>query len=114
MTRMKWYGKQVSAKVKRAAVQGLSDGAEHILEESNRIVPIDEGNLMRSGITSVDESKMHAAISYDTPYAVRLHEHPEYNFQHGREGKWLEKTLKKRKRDVQRHIADKLKRAMKG
>jgi len=29
-------------------------------------------------------------VSYDTPYAARLHEHPEYNFQNGRQGKYLE------------------------
>lgn len=114
MSRIKWYGKRVSADVRRATVEGLSDAAEFILEEANRDVPHDEGTLMRSGTTSVDESKVEAAVSYDTPYAVRLHEHPEYRFQKGRKGKWLEDTFKERGRAAQDYIADKIRNALKG
>jgi hypothetical protein len=32
-------------------------------------------------------------VSYDEPYAVPLHEHPEFEFQGEGEGKWLEKAL---------------------
>lgn len=45
-------------------------------------------------------SDLTGVVSYDTPYAVRLHEHPEYNFQGGREGKWLEKTVNEKSKDV--------------
>jgi len=75
------------------AMKALDRAANNILEEANRMVPLDTGNLMRSGDTSLGDTDLTATIFYDTPYATRLHEHPEYNFQGGREGKWLERAL---------------------
>jgi len=34
-------------------------------------------------------------VGYHTPYATRLHENPQYNFQRGRKGKYLEDPIKK-------------------
>ncbi len=79
--------------VRRKAVEALDRAANNILEEANRMVPLDTGNLMRSGDTSLGDTDLTATIFYDTPYAIRLHEHPEYTFQGGREGKWLERAL---------------------
>lgn len=93
-SKVSWKGDEVRRDVKNAIISGLADAAEYILEEANRIVPHDEGTLMRSGETSVDASQLAGSVAYDAPYAARLHEHPEYNFQHGRQGKWLETTLK--------------------
>ena len=47
------------------------------------------------------------SISYDTPYAARLHEHPEYNFREGREGKWLENALNERREDLVNYMKSK-------
>jgi hypothetical protein len=111
MIRVVWNDRVVSSIVANAAADGLSDAAEFILEEANRKVPHDEGNLQRSGSPSVDPSKMEAVVSYDTPYAVRLHEHPEYNFQKGREGKWLENTMRDKRDEALVHIANKIRQA---
>ncbi|MCK9570374.1 minor capsid protein [Candidatus Pacearchaeota archaeon] len=112
--RLEWKGDQIAEKVRKQALEGLFDGAEFILEEANRIVPHDEGTLEISGETSIDTDKMEAAVSYDTPYAKRLHEHPEYNFQNGREGKWLEKTVNEQAEVVRDMIADRVKIALEG
>ena len=112
--RVEWKGDQVAAKVRKQALEGLFDGAELILEEANRIVPHDEGTLEISGETSIDTSRMEAAVSYDTPYACRLHEHPEYHFQNGREGKWLEKTMNEQEKTVLDMIGDRVKIALGG
>lgn len=40
------------------------------------------------------EGELQAQVGYHTPYAHRLHEHPEYNFNHGRKGKYLEDPMK--------------------
>jgi hypothetical protein len=32
-------------------------------------------------------------VGYHTPYAARLHEHPEYKFQKGRKAKYLQDPL---------------------
>ncbi len=108
--KMRWYGGRVSAEVHAAAINALHDGAEFILEESNRTVPHDEGTLQRSGDTDVDEVAMKALVSYDMPYTVRLHEHPEYRFQGGRRGKWLELTLKEQKDALRKFFAERLKK----
>lgn len=92
--RLEWHGEEIKALISEAANEGLLEGAEYILEEANKIIPHKEGNLQNSGETSVDKEKHTAAVSYDTPYAARLHEHPEYEFLHDRQGKWLETTIK--------------------
>ncbi|MCE5322143.1 minor capsid protein [bacterium] len=112
--KLNWYGDQVTREVKEAAAEGLLLGAEYLLEESNRVVPHNEGTLQRSGETSVDDEKLEANVSYDTPYAARLHEHPEYKFQNGRIGKWLEVTLKKCESEVAKIIAGPIKRVLGG
>lgn len=110
MTRFKW--KDMSEEVKAAAMLALSGAGEYILQKSNETVPHDEGHLMRSGLVSQSTTKPEVHISYDTPYARRLHEHPEYNFRNGRRGKWLEETMKEEKKKVRRYIADELRKAL--
>ena len=90
---VKWHGPQVKAKVKAAAGRGLFLGAEHVLEESRRLVPIEEGTLERSGVASVDEGALRAAVSYDTVYAVRQHEEMTWAHDSGRQAKYLEQPL---------------------
>ena len=119
---MKWYGAEVQAHERAGAARGLYLWAEHVLEEATRIVPLEEGTLMRSGVASVsfgnakviveggEGSEGHvvregmtvgtergnshfAAVSYDTPYAVRQHEEMDYAHQRGRRAKYLEDPL---------------------
>ncbi len=82
------------AKLRRACEEALGDAAEHILEEANRTIPIEEGVLTGSGSTDVDGGK--ASIFYDTPYAARQHEDTSLRHDPGRRAKWLELTLTER------------------
>lgn len=92
--RIKWYGNKAKAIVESACVSGVSEAAEYVLSKSNEVVPHDEGTLQGSGDIDIQKKpKPMASIYYDTPYARRHHEHPEYNFQKGRKGKYLEDTL---------------------
>lgn len=72
-------------------IQGQNLAAERLLALSNEEAPLEIGTLIGSSTvipaTSPEEG---AAVVYDTPYAARLHEHPEFNFQNGRKGKYLE------------------------
>lgn len=77
---------------KKALDSGVKDALEEVLKRSNQRVPLDKSTLLKSGNTDYDSKSQKGTVYYDTPYAKRLHEHPEYNFQRGREGKWLEKT----------------------
>jgi hypothetical protein len=76
-----------------ASVDGLQLAAEHLLAASSVLVPLEEGDLDRSGEVSVDESEPAAAVSYDRPYAVRQHEELTWRHDQGREAKYLEKPM---------------------
>jgi hypothetical protein len=82
--RLIWHGLLVHKLIEEAAEMGAEIAAEKTLKDANQHVPY----VNADGTT--------AFVSYDTPYAVRLHEHPEYNFQGKGEGKWLEKAVQRR------------------
>lgn len=112
---VKWEGDLAIAAQQKAGKRGMQDAVEHLLEESNKIVPFDESDLMKSGDVDVkvNAKTLVGYVYYDTPYAVRMHEHPEYNFQNGREGKYLQKTLVNQKSAVMQFMKDAYKKAFK-
>lgn len=79
-----WFGG------KRRAVRGLNMALEHVLAESNKIIPLDEGTLERSGKVTVDEANLTGVVSYNTAYAVRQHEELTWRHAPGRQAKYLE------------------------
>lgn len=89
----KWQGPQIIAMKDQAVGQALYKGASHVLNEANNIAPKDEGALTQTSDVAVDEKAGKANIFYVQKYAAKLHENPQYNFQGGREGKWLEKAI---------------------
>jgi len=89
----RWNGDAVAAKIRKATVRGLGLWAEHVLGVSNDRVPLDEATLQRSGVASVDEPTLTAAVSYDTPYAVRQHEDMTLRHPNGRQAKYLESAF---------------------
>jgi len=102
---VKWYGDKAKAKAKKGSAEGLFKGAEHILESSRRLVPIEEGTLERSGVSSVDAGALRAAVSYDTPYAVIQHEAMNFRHDSGRQAKYLEQPLNSERGTVLEIIA---------
>ena len=66
--------------------------ADEVLRLSQHEVPKDKGYLEGTGVS--DRDKQGAFVGYNTPYAARLHEHPEFNFKKGRKGKYLEDPIK--------------------
>ena len=109
---VKWYGEKATAAEKAGAARGLMLGAEHVLEEAVRIVPLQEGTLMRSGVASVDAGALRAAVSFDTVYAVYQHEGLDYQHPRGRQAKYLETPLKSERPKVLDLIAREIKRAL--
>lgn len=76
---------------KAGVPKALMDVAFEVLRLSQFEVPHDVGTLQNSGtVELVDED---VVLGYHTPYAARLHEHPEYRFQKGRKGKYLEDPI---------------------
>jgi hypothetical protein len=75
------------------AARGLELGAEHVLGEAKRRVPIEEHILEESGAVSMDRADLKAAITFDTPYAVYQHEDLTLKHDAGREAKYLETAI---------------------
>ena len=98
--RLVWRGQLVREVVHEAADQSAMASAEAVLQDANFHVPYKSGTLMESGaVTQSRDSSGHfaaeALVSYDTVYAVRLHENPQFKFRPPGEGKWLDNALKR-------------------
>lgn len=103
--------KAILPEVRAKAAKGLYLAAEYLLQVSNTHVPIalDGGTLERSGVASIDEASLKAAVSYDTPYAVRQHEELSYHHAVGRTAKYLENAGNSESKAVAKIIADAIK-----
>lgn len=84
------------AGISEAALAGILRGetlaAERLLALALPRTPLRDG-LLRStgGVVPAVDPQEGAAVTFDTPYAARLHEHPEYNFtEPGTGGKYVE------------------------
>lgn len=82
--------KLVDEKTKKAN----SDIASEIMRLSQREVPLAEGTLKDSGHIEPAIPAFEVLVGYNTVYAAKMHEHPEYKFQRGRKGKYLEDPIK--------------------
>jgi hypothetical protein len=101
MANIIWDTKDFDKKVKnlvlvieKAGAKALRDIAYEILRLSSFEVPHDTGMLQASGHVE-DNNPDDVLVGYNKVYAARLHEHPEYRFQKGRKGKYLEDPIKK-------------------
>lgn len=108
-----WDGDAAGKKIRGATVKGLRLWAENLLTESRAIVPLDEATLQRSGVASVDEAALAAAVSYDTPYAVRQHEDETLRHPGGRQAKYLEKPFIETRYLAARIIANQVRKVTK-
>lgn len=106
--RLEWNGPKITAETKDAASRGLKKGMEHLLNESRKEVPIEEGTLERSGKASVDGLK--GAVAYDTEYAVKQHEDPTLKHDAGRKWKYLEQPMHRVGPDIMDLIAAEIRR----
>lgn len=104
---VRWNGPDgIAAAVER----GLQAGADLLLDESNRKAPIEEGNLIRSGVAKAQGDE--AAVGYNTPYAVRQHEELGWQHDAGREAKFLENAQRNHANEIQAAIADEIRQAL--
>ena len=102
---------KVTPKMLAGASKAVGEAGDELLRLSTMEVPHDTGTLQNSG--NVAKKKLEAVISYNTPYAVRVHEHPEYRFQKGRKGKYLEDPLKNNVSKFKSIISNRIKAGLK-
>lgn len=85
---------RIERQTDKIEMSALNEMAGELLRLSSREVPHDEGILQSSGNIYQDLTDRETInIGYHTPYAARLHEHPEYKFQKGRKAKYLQDPL---------------------
>jgi hypothetical protein len=84
--------KELEGEVPKVEKRALMEMGDELLRLSSREVPHDTGFLQSTGVSQ--PSGKDWEVGYHTRYAARLHEHPEYKFQKGRKGKYLEDPLK--------------------
>lgn len=111
--KLDWNDKSIKGATKSALIKSLKNGAEVILDESNKLVPIDEGTLANSGNTSFDEAKLTAYVSYDTPYALRVHDDMNLKHKNGRQSRFLSTALKLNRTRIIDYMKSQLKSELK-
>ncbi len=85
------HGTVILASILSGLIKGQNLAGEYLLARSAEQVPLDTGDLMGSGqVVNAEQPGEDTLVVYDRPQAARLHEHPEYQFQNGRKGKYLE------------------------
>lgn len=82
--------KQLTEKQSQRALRIVGD---ELLRLSEREVPHDTGQLQGSGKVQPEGDDI--IVGYNKVYAAYLHENPQFRFQKGRKGKYLEDPLKR-------------------
>lgn len=113
MAELKWYGKEVEALVKKAALSGLHDGAEAILTEAIDETPLLSGTLRRSGTVTDVPTEDAVYISFNTPYAVKQHEDLSLQHKDGK-AKYLEDPFNRNADKVLRLAGSRVSNVLKG
>lgn len=87
--RLTWYGEQVKNRKRAGAARGARDAAEHLLAMAQRIIPLEEGTLLRSGRVDSNGSQGRVGVSFGTEYAEVQHEREDYRHDPGRTDHYL-------------------------
>lgn len=119
---MKWFGPYVEAQVVRHALDALETTADELLRKANETVPLDSSVLKQSGQVDIYPAELTAAVSYDTPYAVKQHEDTSLNHPNPRSAnssangraRWLELTAQENKTHLTNYLANRIKNRMRG
>jgi hypothetical protein len=101
-----WRGPAIVGIADRIARKALAEVAEVLLEESNRTIPWQTGDMQRSGgIAHKTDGRPQSVVHYGAGginYAVRQHEDTRLRHPGGRRAEWLRRTLDENRR---RYIA---------
>jgi hypothetical protein len=97
--------------VKKAMWSSILDVSNEILRLSQSQVPHDVGTLQNSGRVE-PHPREYAEVGYNTPYAARLHENPQFRFQKGRKGKYLEDPIKDNLETFKGYYQENIKKAL--
>jgi hypothetical protein len=108
----RWQGDEAIKKAKSGAGRGLEKAAEHVLSESQKIVPFTKGRLHDSGASGLLHDGR-AGVTYTYRGAVDAHERMEITPANGRQRKYLERAANDSKSAVAKLIAAEIERTLK-
>ncbi len=83
------WNTNVTDAITEAAQTGIYEAAEALLDQAIEKTPVQDGILRASGMAT--QEGLQAAVSFNTPYAVKQHEELGYQHPGGGEAKYLEK-----------------------
>ena len=142
--RLEWRGEIISQEMQGAALEGMIQGANLILQNAVQDTPVDTGALRYSGrvilngmqvargkknkyknvgikttereINYAKKAKNGAKlfVSFDTPYAIKQHEELGYNHPKGGKAKYLEDAFNANESEVIQLIKEAVEQAMSG
>lgn len=110
-----WNGDEVKELAKSAGLEALLDCGQDLKGKSQDEAPIDQGDLKGNcNVSNPEESSgdITIAVGYSLPYALRQHEHTEYNHPKGGKAKYLEDPYKKNVNKYHQYIGEKIKEAL--
>lgn len=91
---------------------GLREALEVIGKASDRLVPVETGDLRASRAVAVEGSK--GGVGYSDPKAVAAHENQQARLRGGKQAKFLETAVNESRAQVLQAIAADLRRQMGG
>lgn len=103
--------KHFARKLEGATDDSLLDVGHEIMRLSQLEVPEDTSYLANTG--TVRPSGKSVVVGYHAPYAARLHEHPEYNFQNGKKGRYLEDPIRNNEKVLGVKMGNNMKKKLK-
>jgi hypothetical protein len=100
----------IRSETRSAAAEGLQQAAERVGERSDADVPVQTGRLRGSRRVSTDRQALEAVVSYDTSYAVEVHEDMSRHHPDGH-AKYLEGAFNELRASLLDEVAAKIRQA---
>jgi hypothetical protein len=114
MSGLRWHGDAITKLIEQAAMRGLDDGIDKIGETSQERVPVQTGELKRSGRTS--RQGLTVGYYYTDSKAAAAHENLTVNYRTRRQAnaqaKFLESAGRDRGPDALRDVADAIRKVL--
>lgn len=89
--RVEWRPERALLMVDRLTIEAEELAGRTLLEAADQRVPYRTGALSQSGTLKRGEGEI--AVGYTVDYARFLHAHPEWNYEGGRSGTWLDDAI---------------------
>lgn len=96
--------------IEKARDRAVKNAAEHLLEQSNRTIPIEEHIMEASGRATAEGGR--GVVSWDTPYVVRQHEDTRLRHDSGRRAKWAERTFNEESSRIGQYIGQEMRKVL--